>query len=145
MIPFCPAIRRAYDPDLNLTLPLRPWGLRSAGLGGSDISATGIPESYEIRRDRIATVTLRAYEGAELDALLFILEEIRASSEAFTFAFDQQDSETDYAVYLHAPVWPDEIAPTRDETMFGVFTLEVQLRTIDGTPFLLPFLEEEEA
>lgn len=143
MIPFCPAIRREYDADLNLTLPLRPWGLRSGGLGGADISATGVPESYEIRRDRVATVTLRAYEGAELDALMFILEEIRASSESFTFAFDQQDPDTDYVVYLHAPTWPEELVPARDEATFGVFTLEVQLRTVDGTPFLHTFLEEE--
>ena len=52
MIPFCPAIRRDYEAALNLTLPLQPWELRSGGVGGSDVSATGVPEAYEIRRDR---------------------------------------------------------------------------------------------
>lgn len=141
MIPFSPAIRRDNEMDLNLALPVLPWGLKSGGIGGSAVSAAGIPASYALRVDRIAMVTLRVTED-ELNDVLAALEEIRETSEAFTFAFDQDDEYTAYRVYLHAPVWPDEITPDRDDAFPGVFQLPIELRTVDGSPFLHTFLEE---
>lgn len=141
MIPFCPAIRRDLDPELALELPLLPWELRSGGVGGSALSVAGVPASYVLRTDRIAAVTLRATE-LEINALLATLEGIRASSESFVFAFDQTDPYTEYRVYLHTPLWPDEITPARDQSFLGVFTLDIELRTADGSQFLHAFLEE---
>lgn len=142
MIPFTPSIRRDALPALDLTLPMQPWELKSGGVGGSAISVAGIPASYELRVDRIAMVTLRCYEY-ELNDLITTLEEIRASSEQFTFAFDQDDEYTAYRVYLNSPVWPDEITPDRDNNFLGVFTLALELRTVASAPFLHAFLEEE--
>lgn len=142
-LPWRPAIQREYEPDFLLELPMLPWEPRSGGVGGSAVSAAGVPESYVIRTDRIASLTLRVLEE-ELDAVLAELEEIRASSEAFDFLFDQDDASTAHAVYLHAPVWPDEIRPTRDEEFPGAFRLQVELRTVDGSPFASLWVEPEE-
>lgn len=143
-LPFRPAFRREYADELALSLPLLPWQPRSGGIGGSAVSAAGVPESYVIRTDRIVSVTLRVLEE-ELDAVLAKLEEIRASSEAFGFAFDQDDVATDYDVYLHAPVWPDEIDAPRDPEFLGVHRITIELRTTDGSPFTLRWLEDAES
>lgn len=141
-LPFRPSIARDGEAVWNATYPLRPWDLRSGGVGGSSVSVAGIPESYELRRDRIASVTLRLLE-AEVDALLLELEEIRASSESFEFSFDQDDAGTAYLVYLHAPVWPDEIRAERDDGFLDVFTVTLEIRTVDGSAFAHTWLEED--
>jgi hypothetical protein len=142
MLPFRPAFRREYEAELNLTLPMRPWELRSGGVGGWEISAAGVPESFVIRVDRLADLTLRVLE-TELEDVIAELEAIRAASEPFYFAFDQDDSMTEYFVYLHAPVWPEEIAPDRDDEYVGLFLLRLTLRTVDGSGFLTTWLEQE--
>lgn len=141
MLPFRPAFRRDYEEDLNLTQPMKPWEYRSGGVGGSTVAASGIPVSFVIRTDRLVDLTLRVLEE-ELESVLAVLEAIRASSEAFIFAFDQDDPTTDHWVYLESPVWPEAIEPERDEFL-GLFLLQITLRTIDGGPFTTTWVEQE--
>lgn len=141
-LPFRPAIARDYDAPFFLQLPMEPWELRSGGVGGSAVSAAGIPESYVIRTDRIAKVRLRVLEE-ELEDVLLELEAIRGASESFVFSFDQDDPATDYDVYLHSPVWPAEMTPTRDDGYRGLFRIELELRTVDGLGFLTPWMMDE--
>lgn len=141
-LPFRPAIRREYADELLFSLPMLPWDFLSGGVGGSAVSAAGVPESYVIREDRIVEVTLRVSEE-ELDAVLAEMESIRATSEAFTFAFDQDEDATDHEVYLHAPVWPEEIRPDRDDEYPGAFRLTIALRTTDGSPFTTLWVDAE--
>lgn len=143
MIPFRPMIARdEYEAPLLFSLPMEPWTVRSGGLGGSAVSSAGIPASYVIREEEIAEITLRCTE-AELPAVIAELRAIRATSEAFTFAFDQDDPATDYLVYLQAPVWPDEIKPERDGSYRDLFRLKIEVRRVDGSPFDLTWVEQE--
>lgn len=141
MIPFCPAIRRTGEPDLLFSLPMIPWELRSGGIGGSATAAAGISESYVVRRDRIAKVTLRMYE-IEVEDFFLALEEIRATSEPFIFLFDQSDEYSAIQVYLHTPVWPAEIDIIRDDFP-GVFRVSLELRSVGAAPFTEIWLENE--
>lgn len=135
MLPFRPMIDRGeYADPFFFTLPMLPWNIRSGGVGGSATSAAGISESYVVRKDMIAALTLRVLDE-ELNAVLAVLEAIRDGSASFRFAFDQDDPATDHEVYLHAPVWPAEIQPKRDDAFRGVFMLSIEIRTVDGSAF----------
>lgn len=143
MMPFRPMISRdEYEAPLLFSLPVEPWTVRSGGVGGSAISAAGVPASYVIRTDRIAAITLRCTE-AELDSVLAELEAIRAAAQPFIFAFDQDDSATEHTVYLHAPAWPAEIVPERDGSFRDLFLVKIELRTADGSSFTTTWVEQE--
>lgn len=140
-LPFRPAfLGDDYEAPLLLEEPMEPWDVVSAGLGGAAVSATGVPESYVLRVDQIRALTLRVWEY-ELPDVMARIEAIRASSQPFLFAFDQDDPSTDCLVYLHAPVWPAELRPERDGTLRGLFRLRIEIRTVDGSVFETPWLE----
>lgn len=143
MLPFRPAFRRdEYTLPLELQLPMVPWELESGGVGGSAVSSAGVPESYVLRNDRLALIEIRVLEE-ELEAVLQELEAIRADSAPFVFSFDQDDAATDHTVYLEAPVWPERIRPKRDDQFPGAFRLALQLRTVDGSPFVTSWSSTE--
>lgn len=140
MIPFTPAIRVAGEPELLFALPMLPWELRSGGVGGSSTAAAGVSESYVVRKDRIARVTVRMYE-IEVEDFFLTLEHIRDNSLPFTFFFDQADDYSGVEVYLHSPVWPAELEIARDDFP-GVFKATLELRSKNGEPFTQIWLED---
>lgn len=143
-LPFRPAIRREYEEDFLFAAPMMPWTFRDTGVGGSALSAAGVPVSYVIREDDVALLTLRVYEE-ELAAVREVLRAVRAAlSVPFIFAFDQDDPATEYEVYLHAPTWPQDIEWKRDDEYRGIFTVSIEIRRADGLPFAISWVEQED-
>jgi hypothetical protein len=140
--PFIPAAE--YGDDVIIwTLPMLPWRLRSAGVGGSAVAASGTQEAYTIRIDRLMDVTLRVLEEEVEDTLLF-LETVRGAAEPFDFSFD--GGMTSIEVELVAPTWADgPIEPERDSSYLGLFTVALTLRTADGSAWGVDWSAEEEA
>jgi hypothetical protein len=129
---------------VELRHPMRPWQMLSRGVGSTAVSAAGIPETYVVRRDRVARVTLRLDED-ELEAVIAYLEDWRDSGEAREFAFDQTEDSTEFEVYLDAPQWPEAIEPQRQAGYLPLFEIALELRTEDGDPFDLSWSGEDES
>lgn len=134
----CPWFRYGFTGDeveLELRYPQAPWTLADGGEGGSATAASGIPEAYRIREDRIARLQLRVYED-ELPAFRAFLRWARMSGEAFTFRFDVDEAATEYEVYLHAPRWEDqqEVEYHRDPEFPSLLRFQMAIRTEMGDP-----------
>lgn len=133
--PFRPKIIYGYDleSDLTLELPMLPWSRGRGGVGGSDTAASGIPEAFMIRRDRIRWFKLRVLES-EMDAFDAFLDWAQDSGEPFDFWLDQDVFETSHSVYLQSLRWEDEqeIQHDRDEYL-PMFVISMALRTEDGS------------
>src|SRR5690606_34156674 len=112
---------------LRLALPCRPWTPVSRGIGGSEVSAAGVPAAYEIRRDRIQRVTLRVLED-EWEQVEAWLEWAQRTALPFRWRFDQDAPSTEYDVYLDAPAMGDGIAPVRSAEFPEAMELTVELR-----------------
>lgn len=124
---------------VNLSLPQRPWSPISRGIGGRDVAASGIPEAFEIRRERRVRVVLRVTE-AEWPAVRALLERAQQGA-SFTWRFDQDEAGTQHTVYLDEPEMGEEIEPVRDDAFPTVYELALVLRTTAGTaiePVWLP-------
>ena len=112
---------------LRPALPCRPWVTVSRGIGGSETSAAGIPAAYEVRRDRLARVTLRFFEWEWQQAEAWI-EWAQRTARTFAFRFDRDHSETEYTVYLESPAMGAEIAPRRSAEFEAAMEIDVELR-----------------
>lgn len=119
---------------LDFPYPLPSWGVRDQGVGSADVSASGIPEAFEIRWDYIREVRLPFFESQ----LIVVEEWFRwAQNSASSFEWYSFQSE-EYArdVYLHSPMLGQGgFNPERDQKYPGLFWVTVQLRTVDGLPF----------
>lgn len=122
----------------NASLPASPHEEDVGGEGGAHVTASGVPESYVIREDYIAEINLRFLES-EWPALRTQLQYARNTSTSFTYRFDQDDASSEYEVYLDAPVWPEKLAPRRDEQYRAAMRLTIRIRTEDGTAFDSPW------
>lgn len=124
------------------TLPMLPWRLRSAGIGGSAVAASGTQEAYTIRIDRLMDVTLRVLEEELEDTLLF-LETVRGAAQPFDFSFD--GGLTSIEVELVSPTWTDgPIEPERDTSYLSLFTIGLTLRTADGNAWGIDWSADDE-
>ena len=123
---WCPQIE--WDGHLlRLSLPCRPWVPVSRGIGGSEVSAAGVPAAYEIRRDRIQRVTLRVLED-EWEQVEAWLEWAQRTALPFRWRFDQDNAATEYDVYLDAPAMGDPIEPQRSADFGSVLEITIDLR-----------------
>lgn len=133
-----------FKPRLNtldLELPQYPWTYRSAGVGGTAVAASGVPESYVIRTDRILTVRVRLLEH-EVNDFLAEAEAVRASGASFPYRFEQSDALTEVTAYWHDPAFPESLEVERDPEFPGLFLCTFQIRTATaGAPFTIPFYE----
>jgi len=123
---WCPQIE--WDGHLlRLSLPCRPWVPISRGVGGSEVSAAGVPAAYEIRRDRIQRITLRVYED-EWEQVEQWLEWAQRTALPFRWRFDQDDPSTAVTCYLEAPAMGDPIEPQRSADFGSVLEITIDLR-----------------
>lgn len=118
------------ESELTLTYPQKPWKHGRGGAGGSATAASGIPEAYKIRRDRIVWLELRVLES-EIPAFDVWLDWAQDYGEPFQFRFDTDDIPGTYSVYLHSPRWEDgeEVQYNRSEEYPGLFIIPIALRT----------------
>lgn len=129
----------ANGVSTTLSYPQRLWRYRSRGTGGSDTSAAGVDESFQIRRDRLARVTL-VFTDAEWPAVQAWLEHAQRTGAAFTFAFDVTRAPTyEYSMLLVEPAMGDDIEPTRSTQFHGMWEIDVLMRTANGGNILVPY------
>lgn len=122
------------DVVLTLSEPQKFWLPRSKPLGGRNVSDSGIPESYVVRRDQLVDVELRFTE-AEWSEVATWLEYVQDNSTAFSFWFDASDDTTEYVVYLEEPsASNEEIAPSRDD-FSSILTIRLVLRSTTAIRF----------
>ena len=130
---YCPKIIWNGN-TLQLRLPCQPWTPLSKGIGGTDTSGSGIPVSFQVRRDQMCQVTLRFFE-AEWPLVEAWLAWAQATATAFTFYLDGNDPTSQHTCYLEAPAMGSEVLPTRDGETIGAYTIDVRLRDTSGTRF----------
>lgn len=123
---------------LTLTHAQRRWAVDSQGVGGTDQSAAGIPESFTIRRDELLRVRLRFTE-AEWSAVRGWLVWAQGSGQAFTY-FPDKDLAGSYSVYLEAPALGEPFRPEPVD-FDGLYEISLVLRTSDAAVFTTAYSE----
>ncbi len=127
MLPYRP--RWVYNDgaavDYSMSLPQKPWGHGSKGVGGSDTSAAGVPESFEIRREHRLHLVLR-FPETEWPDVERLVRHLQRSGTA-TFYPDQDVGSTSHTVYGDAPAIGEEIRPRRTDEI-GTLELDVTVR-----------------
>jgi hypothetical protein len=113
---------------LDLTWPQRHWTPSSVAVGGRDISATGVPAAYSVRRDQLLDVTIRFEEDEWPDIEAWL--QWAQGQRPFTWHPDRSNLSASYTVYLQEPAMGEPILPERDEQFPLVFTVGVQLRRV---------------
>lgn len=132
---YAPKIQYGTVPTtLQLSLPQKLWTPFSRAHGGSNVSDSGVPEAFIIRRDQLVNLDLRFTE-AEWPSVAAWLEFVQSTAAAFDFWFDPNDVATKYTVYLESPKLGDgTIEPSRDEFREH-FSIRVTLRSTSSTRF----------
>jgi hypothetical protein len=132
-LPFRP--RWVYDDgsavDFSMTLPQLPWDFGSRGIGGSDVAGSGVPASYEIRRDYLLHLTLRFTE-AEWTNVERLVRHLQRNGSATLYPDQLQG--TTHTVYGELPVMGDEIRPRRSAEP-STLELDVTVRRTTQTVF----------
>ena len=117
------------ERELELRWPMEPWTPADGGEGGSDTAASGIPEAYVIRADRIVEMTIRVEED-ELPEYRDFLTFVRGSGQPFFVRLDVDDPTTEFEAYLQFPRWEDEtqVRYERDEEYIRTFRVPLHVR-----------------
>lgn len=122
------------EVELLFEHPTPPWEPDDTGVGGSDESASGIPEAFLIRWDYITRVRIPFFEHQMAEVAAWF-RWAQTSASSFWFQFDRNNEASAYEVYLHAPrLGEGSFSPRRDEYT-PLFWLEISIRTVDGEPF----------
>jgi len=127
------------ETDWSAQLPSRPWGRRTATIGGARIAAGGTPASHVVRQDEILILPVRFYEWEWVDLLSVI--EWGQLSESFIYYPDSEGTvySSGREVWLHSPVAATDVAPTRLGEFPRVLELTIELRKKDFTPWTFEF------
>lgn len=118
--------------DFTLTHPQRTWRPGSRGVGGSDVSAAGVPEAFEVRRDERLHVTLRFTESEWANVRRMVVHGQGAGT--ITFYPDADVAGTNHTVYLDEPEMGQEVVPRRSE-LASIYEIDVVLRRTTSTAF----------
>lgn len=119
------------DVDFTMSLPQMPWDFSSRGIGGSDIAGSGIPASFEIRRDYLLYQTLRFRESEWPDVERMVRHLQRDGS-----VMEYLDSTTLDAcvVYGESPAMGEEIKPRRSDYP-SILELDIVVRRTTSVIF----------
>lgn len=119
---------------LTLSLPQRLWTPVSTTVGGTDVSAAGVPESFVIRRDQALDVRL-VFREAEWPAVHAWLAWMQDTAGTCRFYPDQHASQY-RGCYLESPRVGEEIRPERGDHP-GIYEIGLRLRATgaDDAPF----------
>lgn len=120
------------------TVTTRPWAPADNTVGGSRISAAGIPAAYVVRRDGLLDLTLRFWESEWTDLLNLVAWGQAANT--LTWFPEATDLGTSWDVYLDSPAPGSRFGPSRDGDFPRVMELTVTLRGAGtGVPWLAYF------
>jgi hypothetical protein len=116
--------------DFTPEIAVRPWARRGPTAGGARDSATGIPASYVVRRDRNLALTLRLeeYEWESYEELLVWLQ----GSESVTVYLDYPENMTGVDCYLVSPRAGQDVTYNRSQEEGHILEPAIELRRIDG-------------
>jgi hypothetical protein len=119
--------------DLTMTWPCRAWIPEDSTVGSRDVSASGIPAAYIVRRDDLLNLTQRVTEDEWSDFRAFIAAV--QDGQAFQWYPDAEEAEF-FDVYLESPAAGDKWRPSRDGEYPRMFEATIQLRGVDEAPWL---------
>lgn len=122
--------------DYLMSTPQRPWNFGSLGLGGSDISAAGVPAAFEIRRDHLLHLTLR-FPESEWDDVERLVRHLQRAGSA-TFYPDQDDTSVAHTVYGDSPKLGEDIEPRRSGFP-AILELDISVRRTTDAVFTDPY------
>jgi hypothetical protein len=126
--------------SFEATVSSPPWDPAQETEGGSDIAASGVPASYNVRKDHLIKLRLRIWES-EYEAFEAGLIEFGQSAEAFTWLPDADEVEG-YLVYLQEPARGAKLEPARDSNFPRLFEVSIVLRSADGSLPFRPYFSE---
>jgi hypothetical protein len=112
------------------SLDQQPWTPMQDTVGGTAISAAGVPASFVVRRDELLEVSVVVLEH-ELAGLLAVVAWGQAA-EAFVWHYDADEDVAGTAVYLASPVAGERVVPRRLAGFARAFTLTLVLRKVSG-------------
>lgn len=118
--------------DYTMALEQRPWDFESLGVGGSDETATGIPASYEIRRDYSLHLTLR-FRESEWPNVERLVRHLQRSGSATMYP-DESVGGTSHAVYGKSPKMREPIRPRRSDEQ-STLELDISVRRTTSVIF----------
>lgn len=119
--------------DFTTAVAVRPWLPVDETVGGLRKSASGVPASYIVRRDKLLDLVLRVDESQWEELLAFIT----FGQTAATFRWFPEATLTDadydsHEVYLDAPAAGQRWAPSRSSEYPRVFELTITLCGVAG-------------
>jgi hypothetical protein len=117
--------------DITLTYAQRPWRPGSRGVGGSDVSAAGVPEAFEVRRDERLKLRLRFTEAEWTNVRRMIVHGQNAGTITF---YPDADLGTNHTVYLDEPKMGEEIDPQPTDT-HGIYEIAITIRRTTEVAF----------
>ncbi len=117
--------------DFTMALPQRPWNYGKLQVGGSDVSAAGVPAAFTIRQENLLYITIRfpVSEWANVERL------VRWGQAAGTFTWYPDQSGTNHTVYIDSPAMGEVIRPRRDPQDQRTLELDITLRRTTDTLF----------
>lgn len=118
--------------DYSMEVAQRPWDFGERAVGGSDTAGSGVPASFEIRRDYFLHLTLR-FRESELADVTRLVRHLQRSGSA-TFYPDQDVGATSHTVYGHAPKMGEEIRPRRSDEP-SILELDITVRRTTQVEF----------
>ncbi len=114
-----------------MSLPQRPWDFGKRQVGGSDVSAAGVPAAFVIRQENLLYITIR-FPVSEWDN---VERFVRHGQGGGTLVFYPDASGTNHTVYIDEPKMGEEIRPRRDGNDQRTFELDLTLRRTTDTLF----------
>ena len=118
--------------DYTMSLSQRAWDFGKRQVGGSDLSAAGVPAAFVIRQENLLFITVRfpVGEWANVERL------VRHGQGGGTFTwYPDQSSGTNHTVYLDEPAMGEIIRPRRDPNDQRTLELDITLRRTTDTLF----------
>ena len=117
--------------DFTMSLPQRTWDFGKRQVGGSDLSAAGVPAAFVIRQENLLFITIR-FPVSEWDT---VGRFGRHGQGGGTLTFYPDASGTNHAVYIDEPAMGEIIRPRRDPRDQRTFELDLTLRRTTDTLF----------
>lgn len=128
--------RITYDSGTTFELQRAqlPWTPRSSGVGGARRTASGLGESFLVRRDQEVRVTLLFFETEWAAVRTWLEWAMDNYGTAFTFQFDKAGASTAHQVTLAEPRLGATTTLEPERADFpGLFQVSVVLRSADGS------------
>ncbi len=117
--------------DYTMSLSQRPWDFGKRQVGGSDVSAAGVPAAFVIRQENLLYITIR-FPVSEWDDVERL---VRHGQGGGTFTWYPDQSGTNHTVYIDEPAMGEIIRPRRDSNDQRTLELDITLRRTTDTLF----------